>query len=67
MLLVRLLLSNYSIYTNIKLVAIILVNKSNNKSYTKSSSNSIDNSILDSNTSLKSSKLVLETAPTLLP
>ena len=45
----------------------ILVNKSNNKSYTKSSSNSADNSVLDSNTSLKSSKLVLETAPTLLP
>ena len=64
MLLVRLLLSNYSIYTNIKLVAVILVNKSNYKSYTKSSSNSADDSALDSDASLKSSKSVLETAPT---
>ena len=54
--------------TNIKLAAIILVDKFNNKSYTKPISNFIDNftdnSKLDSNFSLISSKLGSKATPT---
>ena len=58
-------------YTNIRLVAVILVNISDNKSYAKpisdSINSSVDNSRLDSDSSLISSKSGSNTAPTVLP
>ena len=57
--------------TNIKLVAIISVNKSNNEFYTELISNSIndftDNSKLDNNSSSISSKSGSKAVPTLPP
>jgi hypothetical protein len=57
--------------TNIRLAAVISVDKSDDESYTEPISNSIDNSAddsgLDSDFSLMSSKLGFKAVPTLPP